>query len=147
MPGRKYYLISYYKRSWLKTSTKSLQGKWTHAACTHFWLVCIHPLLLPFLNYLTQLKDDCVVTTTSDLTPQTAKASCSTVEPDQSIDEILGLQVLIINTTTLLSMSYHRHIADATCNLLCTGRDSYERRRHPRHIGANRVGSGLSGSV
>lgn len=30
----------------------------------------------------------------SDAVPQTSKASSSAVEPDQSIDEILGLEVL-----------------------------------------------------
>lgn len=36
---------------------------------------------------------DCLILNFSDPMPQTAKASSSTVEADQSIDEILGLQV------------------------------------------------------
>lgn len=35
----------------------------------------------------------CVMYVDSDNSPQTSKAVCSTVEQEQSIDEILGLQV------------------------------------------------------
>lgn len=105
----------HYRRSLLKTSTKSLQGNkdldlhrlpavcfkslgwlsygfattvlWNDRMNDSLWHCCI---LLLFISDI------------SDAVPQVSKTSSSTLEADQSIDEILGLQVRLFSKKLLL---------------------------------------------
>lgn len=53
-----------------------------------------------------------VMNVDSDISPQTLKAACSTMEQEQSIDEILGLQVKENFVLFTYFHSHLQHIAD-----------------------------------
>lgn len=79
----------HYRRNLLKTSTKSLQGKTGTDVWWDDWLL--------FLRWLKTGWHDCFfLSDISDPVPQISKPSTTTLEADQSIDEILGLEVLYL---------------------------------------------------